>query len=104
MLINVFVFFIITIAIFALVHMAPGNPIPMMIPPDQLNSSSAAFIAEKQHELGLDRPLVVQYLRWLWNALHGNLGYSLFNGQSVTSLLAQRIGPTLELMGVGLVL
>jgi peptide/nickel transport system permease protein len=104
LLINIFVFFIITIAIFTLVHKAPGDPIAMMIPPDQLNSSSAAYIAQKRHELGLDRPVVVQYGHWLWNALHGNLGYSLLNGRPVTSLLAERFGPTLELMGFGMVL
>lgn len=104
LLINVFVFFVITIAIFVLVHKAPGDPIAMLIPPDELTSSSAAYIAQKRHELGLDRPLIVQYWRWFGNALHGDLGYSLLNGRSVTSLLAARIGPTLELMGVGLLL
>jgi ABC-type dipeptide/oligopeptide/nickel transport system permease component len=102
--INIFVFVIITIAIFVLVHKAPGDPIAMLIPPDQLSSSSAAYIAQKRHELGLDRPVAVQYGHWLVNALHGNLGYSLLNGRSVTSLLAERLGPTLELMGVGLLL
>jgi peptide/nickel transport system permease protein len=104
LLVNVVVFFLITVAIFALVHAAPGDPVKMMIPPDQLNSGSAAFIAAKRHELGLDRSVVVQYGHWLGDALHGNLGYSLVNGRSVTSLLAERIGPTIELMGVGLVL
>jgi peptide/nickel transport system permease protein len=104
LLVNVVVFFLITVAIFALVHAAPGDPVKMMIPPDQLNSGSAAFIAAKRHELGLDRSVVVQYGHWLGDALHGNLGYSLVNGRSVTSLLSERIGPTIELMGVGLVL
>jgi ABC-type dipeptide/oligopeptide/nickel transport system permease component len=104
LLINVLVFLLITVAIFVLVHRAPGDPISMMVPADQLNSGSAAFIANKRHELGLDRALPVQYWHWFTNALHGNLGYSLLNGRSVTSLLAERIGPTLELMGVGLVL
>lgn len=104
LLINVLVFFLITIAIFMLVHKAPGDPIAMLIPADQLNSGSAAFIAQKRHELGLDQSVVVQYGHWLGNAFHGNLGYSLLNGRPVTSLLAERIGPTIELMGVGLLL
>jgi peptide/nickel transport system permease protein len=104
MLTNVLVFFLITIAIFTLVHKTPGDPIAMQIPADQLNSGSAAFIAQKRHELGLDQSIVVQYGHWLGNALHGNLGYSLINGRSVTSLLAERIGPTLELMSVGLLI
>lgn len=104
LLINLLVFWLITIAIFWLVHRAPGDPIAMMIPPEQLNSGSAAFIAAKRHELGLDQPLVVQYWHWLAGALRGNLGYSLTNGRPVTSLLGERVGPTVELMGVGLLL
>lgn len=104
LLVNVLVFLLITVAIFALVHRAPGDPIAMQIPPDQLNSGSAGFIAAKRHQLGLDQPLVVQYWRWLGNALRGNLGYSLVSGRPVTSLLAERVGPTLELMSVGLAL
>ncbi|MEN3307154.1 MAG: peptide/nickel transport system permease protein [Micromonosporaceae bacterium] len=104
LLINVLVFFLITIAIFTLVHKTPGDPIAMQVPADQLNAGSAEFIAAKRHELGLDQSIVVQYGHWLVNALHGNLGYSLLNGRPVTSMLAERIGPTLELMVVGLVI
>lgn len=103
LLTNVVVFFIITVAIFMLVHGAPGDPIAMMIPTDQLNSGSAQFIAQRRHELGLDQSVFVQYVQWLGNALHGNLGYSLLNGKPVSALLAERIGPTVELMSVGLV-
>ncbi|WP_031468578.1 ABC transporter permease [Sciscionella sediminilitoris] len=99
---NLVVFVLITIAIFALVHNAPGDPIAMQIPPAQLNAGSAAFIATKRHELGLDLPLPVQYLRWVSGAVHGDLGYSLVNGRPVGELLAERIGPTLELTGIGL--
>lgn len=104
LLTNVVVFFIITVAIFMLVHSAPGDPIAMMIPTDQLNSGSAQFIAQRRHELGLDQSVFVQYAHWLSNALHGDLGYSLLNGKPVSTLLAERIGPTVELMSVGLVL
>ncbi|OLF18449.1 ABC transporter permease [Actinophytocola xanthii] len=101
---NVLVFFLITIAIFWLVHKTPGDPIAMRIPPDQLNSGTAEYIAQRRHELGLDRPIVVQYWFWLVNAVQGDLGYSLLNGRPVTELLAERIGPTVELMLVGLLI
>lgn len=104
LMINLLVFFLITIAIFILVHEAPGDPIAMLIPTDQVNSGSAEFIAQMRHKLGLDQPVYVQYLHWLNNALHGNLGFSLLNGRPVSALLAERVGPTIELMGVGLVL
>jgi peptide/nickel transport system permease protein len=101
---NVLVFLLITVAIFWLVHKAPGDPIAMRIPADQLNSGSAEYIAQQRHELGLDRPVFVQYWFWLTNALQGDLGYSLLNGRPVTELLGERIGPTVELMLVGLVI
>lgn len=101
---NVLVFLLITVAIFWLVHKAPGDPIAMRIPADQLNSGSAEYIAQQRHELGLDRPVFVQYWFWLTGAIQGDLGYSLLNGRPVTDLLAERIGPTVELMLVGLVI
>lgn len=104
LLINLLVFLLITIAIFTLVHKAPGDPVAMLVPPDQLNSGSAAFMAQMRHQLGLDQPVTVQYWHWLVNALHGNLGYSLLNGRPVSSILAERIGPTVELMSVGLLI
>jgi ABC-type dipeptide/oligopeptide/nickel transport system permease component len=101
---NVLVFLLITVAIFWLVHKAPGDPIAMRIPADQLNSGSAEYIAEQRHALGLDRPVFVQYWFWLTNAIQGDLGYSLLNGRPVTELLGERLGPTVELMLVGLVI
>jgi ABC-type dipeptide/oligopeptide/nickel transport system permease component len=102
LLINLLVFFLITVAIFALVHKAPGDPIAMLIPTAELNSGSAAFIAQKRHQLGLDQSVVLQYWHWLSGVVHGDLGYSLLNGRPVTALLAERIGPTIELMFISL--
>lgn len=99
---NVVVFFLITVAVFTLVHKTPGDPVAMRIPAEQYNSGSAAYIEAKRHELGLDRSVVVQYVHWVGDALRGDLGYSLLNGRPVTELLAERLGPTLELMFVGL--
>lgn len=103
-LVNVLVFLLITIAIFWLVHLAPGNPIALQIPPSELNAGSAAYIARLSHQLGLDQPIPVQYWDWLVRALHGNLGYSISNDAPVSTLIGQRIGPTLELMVTGLIL
>lgn len=101
---NVLVFLLITVAIFWLVHKAPGDPIAMRVPAEQLSTGSAEYIAERRAELGLDEPVVVQYGIWLSGAVQGDLGYSLVNGRPVTELLAERIGPTIELMLVGLVI
>lgn len=54
-------------------------------------------------KLGLDRPLLVQYGDWLWSALQGDLGQSLYTGESVTSALANRVPVTLALIVITLV-
>ena len=55
-------------------------------------------------ELGLNDPLLVRYGRWLWDALRGDLGTSYRYGQSVSSLIAQRLGPTLTLTALAFTL
>ena len=58
---------------------------------------TAADIAKIEHQLGFDHPLVIQYWNWIVGVLHGNFGQSYFSQFSVTTLIAQRIPPTLEL-------
>jgi peptide/nickel transport system permease protein len=102
-LINVVVFLVITIGVFALVHASPGDPVRMMVNPEQMANGGADFIALKRHELGLDQSLPVQYWIWLQHMATGDLGYSYVNSEPVTSVIAQRIGPTVELMGLAFI-
>lgn len=97
------VFFLITIVVFTLVHLTPGDPLAAMIPPDEWNSQTPALLAAWRHEYGLDQPLVVQYVLWMGRAFTGNFGLSIQTSQPVGALIGQRIGPTVELMGVALV-
>jgi peptide/nickel transport system permease protein len=62
-----------------------------------LNASKSAVDAYN-HDLGLDRPLVVRYFDWLGGAIHGDLGVSYNDGQSVRSILAPRLGVSLSLI------
>src|SRR5882757_9681099 len=98
------VFLLITVIIFWLVHMAPGDPVSRLIPIDEYNAGTPAFIAQKRHDLGLDQPLIVQYFRWFGNAVQGNLGYSVASGRPASSMIGERISPTIELMGLSLAL
>ncbi len=66
--------------------------------------ASAADVERIRREFGLDRPLVVQYLEWLWRALRLDLGRSLFYPESVTALIMARLPNTLTLAGIGLVI
>ncbi|WP_026870072.1 ABC transporter permease [Inquilinus limosus] len=90
-----------SLLIFILLRLAPGDPIDAYINPNVAMSQEE--MAAVRARLGLDQPLPVQYLAWLGGALRGDLGFSLQrNGETVLDLVAERIGPTLLLMGTGL--
>jgi len=97
-LIAIPVFFGITIIAFFLIYMAPGNPVDMLINP---HVTQAALDA-KSEALGLNQPVYIQYFKWLSNLLHGNLGYSMKTYRPVAEMIGERIGPTLLLMGLAL--
>jgi peptide/nickel transport system permease protein len=81
--------------VFAMIAALPGDPALAMLgdraTPDQLQALRAY--------LGLDQPLVVQYIRWIRRIAHGDLGYSLINGYPVSSILARAFPITLQLSG-----
>ncbi|MGV4796862.1 ABC transporter permease subunit [Rhizobium sp. F40D2] len=87
--------------IFLLLRLTPGDPIDAYIDPNLPMSPSD--LADLRGRLGLDQPLPVQYLGWLQQALTGNLGYSIKRlDQPVLSLVLSRVGPTVLLMGTAL--
>jgi peptide/nickel transport system permease protein len=89
--------------IFLLLRLTPGDPIDAYIDPNV--PMSPADLANLRRSLGLDHPLPLQYLGWLQNALTGNLGYSIKRlDQPVLGLVLSRIGPTVLLMGSALVI
>ena len=92
----------ITIVNFAFLHLAPGDPVTMMMPIDPtVGASSVAQTQEWQQyqreRLGLDKPLPVQYVLWLRELAQGNFGRSIASGYSVLPEVAHRLGSTLEL-------
>lgn len=90
-----------TVLIFTLLQLTPGDPIDAYIDPNVAMTKEAMDALRAR--LGLDQPLPVQYLAWLSQAAQGNLGHSLqrFN-ETVAGLILSRIGPTLLLMGAGI--
>lgn len=92
-----------TVLIFCLLRLTPGDPIDAYINPSA--PMSAADLAALRERLGLDQPLPVQYFAWLRAALAGDFGYSIQRaGEPVLPLVLGRIGPTLLLMGSGLLI
>ncbi|SFS06875.1 peptide/nickel transport system permease protein [Agrococcus baldri] len=101
---SVAVFLLIAVGLFALVRLAPGDPIEMMVPPEIGGADREAYTAAVRERFGLDQPVVVQFWRWLGGLMTGDLGYSYTNGQPVGELLADRLGPTALLMGSALLI
>ncbi|HEY7192446.1 MAG TPA: ABC transporter permease [Gemmatimonadales bacterium] len=85
--------------VFILIHVAPGRPCA-----GQNEIIDPAICERVSHELGLDRPVVEQYWRYLGALAHGNLGYSFSLRRPVRDAIAETIPFTLQLAGVALVL
>ena len=78
---------------FLLPRLVPGDPAAVAAGPD----ASAATIAAIRADLGLDRPLLTQYLDWMGGLLTGDLGQSLQYHRPVSELIADRLSSTMEL-------
>jgi peptide/nickel transport system permease protein len=85
---------------FALLRLAPGDPATFLLPP----GATAADAIRLRAELGLDRPIGVQYARWLGSTLRGDLGTSFTDRRAVTSVLADALPVSLALGGLSLLL
>lgn len=79
-----------SLVVFVLVHLAPGNPIDMLLPPE----ASPHVVAQVKATFGFDKPLCVQYLYWLRTAVTGNFGVSIFNASPVLGQLFVALGNT----------
>ncbi|WP_251859858.1 ABC transporter permease [Clostridium sp. Marseille-Q2269] len=90
----------ISIVSFLLIKLAPGDPIRTFINPKM----KASDIARIRHNLGLDRPIHIQYILWLKNVLKGDLGYSLINSRPIATQITERLPATLLLMGSSLLI
>lgn len=87
---------------FTITMLLPGDPARAMLGEERANDQ-VAYQALRQ-DLGLDRPVPVQYLDWVGRALHGDLGISIRNKQPVAQGIVQRLGPTSELALVAMLL
>lgn len=91
---------VVSLFVFSLLYIAPGDP-AVVIAGDQ---ATPADVARIRQSLGLDQPFLVRFGEWLWQILHADLGTSILTNLPVTTMIAQRIEPTLSLMMVTLVL
>src|SRR5881296_1380476 len=90
----------VTLITFALTYLLPGNPALVKAGP----LATPEHIAEMERRMGLDRPVVVQYWRYVGGVLRGDLGESATTGRPVLRDLLQRVPATLELTLASLLL
>jgi peptide/nickel transport system permease protein len=79
---------------FLLIHLVPGDPVRIALGPKAPQQQVIAL----RKQLGLDHSLVRQYFDYVWNVLHGDLGYSLQDRVAVSTLVRPRIAPSLYLL------
>jgi peptide/nickel transport system permease protein len=87
------VLFVVSLVVFLILRLAPGDPAAVIAG----NSATNEDIAKIQVQLGLDRSIPVQYGIWMGNVFQGDLGFSYYLNKPVTELIAQRVEPTLSL-------
>jgi len=90
----------ISVLIFLIIHLIPGDPVSVMLG----RVSDPTVVAAVKGEYGLDKPLVAQYATWLGHVVHLDLGYSISNGEPVAPQIAERIPRTLYLLLGGMLL
>ena len=100
LLINIPVLFAVTIVIYGLINLAPGDPIDFFVNEEVGISREDLGFLEKQ--FGLNEPVYIRYAKWIRNALRGDLGFRFKNGDDVAEVLVQRLQHTLILMGSAL--
>ncbi|MEJ2358849.1 MAG: ABC transporter permease [Deinococcales bacterium] len=100
LLVTIPTLFGVSVLVFLTLHLTPGDPAQIMLGPKATASSMAAL----RHELGLDRPIHVQYVRWLAGVVSGDWGRSIQLKAPVLPLVWGRFKATLLLSGVAMVL
>jgi peptide/nickel transport system permease protein len=90
---------ILTIFVFFGMRLLPGDPVYMLLTAEQVQNITQEEVQYIRHKYGLDRPLAVQYLSWLGDAVHGDLGKSMRYEEKVTSLLGERL-PITAYLGI----
>ncbi|MEC0254394.1 ABC transporter permease [Paenibacillus lautus] len=84
---------VVTIAIFLIIHITPGDPAAAILGME----ASQEEIQQLNQDLGLDRPILEQYTSWVINVFKGDLGDSIFMNQPVSEAIAEHVTPTLSL-------
>lgn len=97
----------VSLAVFSMLHLLPVDPVDLLIMDSTTGTAPTSGVTDEmkenlRRELGLDRPIPVQFVSYIWNALRGDLGMSFRNNQPVTELLLDQLPYTIRLTLAGL--
>jgi peptide/nickel transport system permease protein len=93
--------FVISLITFTIAELAPGDPVMMYIAPDK-RSLTTEELNHIRHQLGLDQPVYIRYIKWLGNFVQGNWGYSLRTNSTVLDEIKPRLPNTVLLGGLSI--
>src|SRR4051812_22188351 len=96
------VLILVSLASFTLTYVLPGDPALAIL--GEQNARDAQLYAQLRQEMGLDRPVLIQYLDWAGRVVRGDFGTSTATRQPVSTLLQQRLFPTFQLGVFGMAL
>jgi ABC-type dipeptide/oligopeptide/nickel transport system permease component len=95
----------VSLLVFSMLHLTPGDPATLMLSGGGGGTgggASAQAIEDLRREMGLDKPIWEQYVRWLGNVLQGDLGRSIWSNQPVTTMIRDQLPSTIQLAFAGL--
>src|SRR5699024_12757070 len=91
---------VVSIIVFLIVHLTPGNPAYIILGED----SSEESMRQLEHELGLDQPIAIQFIDWINNMLTGDFGMSIYSSELVLYIILSHFGLTFSLISLSLFL
>ena len=98
LLIGLVVIFLVTLIVFFVIRLLPGDPLIIYLGQQATSGSiTSVQLDELRHQYGLDRPLIVQYGRYMNDLFHGNLGTSIYYHENISHLLAEKLPITMTL-------
>jgi peptide/nickel transport system permease protein len=89
-----------TLVVFSLILLIPGDPVIALLG----ENATEEKLAQLRTQLGLDQPILVQYVNWLLKAFQGDLGRSLFTGEVVSESVFSRLGVTIQVVSMAMVI
>lgn len=95
---------LVSFMVFVMARMIPGDPVLQMIPPEEALNLKQEDLDRIRHQMGLDRPMLIQYGEWLNRLAHGDLGRSLRTREPVQEIIQRRLPLTIQLASTGMVM